>query len=51
MTADSILGHQLNQLALVRIGMDAMVEEDILSLGYKDISIEWHNLPIENGCP
>ena len=29
MTADSILGHQLDQLAPVRMGMDVMVEEDI----------------------
>ena len=36
MTADSILGHQLDQLAPVRMRMDVMIEEDILSLGYKE---------------
>ena len=35
MIADSIFGHQVDQLALVRRGMDWEEVEDILSLGYK----------------
>ena len=35
-TADSILGHQLDQLAPVKMGINVMVEEDILGLGYKE---------------
>ena len=50
MTADSIFDHQVDQLVPVRRGIDYEEAEDILSLGYKDISTEQHSLPIENSC-